>query len=271
MITHEQRQSYPSDLNDREWQKVEPHLPPPSKRGRPLEYSLREIINAILYVLRSGCSWRMMPHDLPPWQTVYYHFNKWRKDGTWERLNTALREELRQAEGREKTPSAGIIDSQSVKTTAVKGERGYDAGKKVNGRKRHVLVDTLGLVLYVIVTVASIQDRDAAKHVFTAIRSRFPRLKLIWADGSYAGKLVDWVKATCAWLLQIVKRTDDQSGFQVLPHRWIVERTLAWLSKYRRLSKDYEVLPETSETLIYIAMIHIMARRLAVKQPTLPP
>jgi len=238
MISHEDRESYPSDLNDPEWDVLVPLVPEPSKRGRPLEYTLREILNAILYILRAGCAWRMLPHDFPPWQTVYYHFRKWRKDGTWERLNAILRVEVRQKEGREASPSAGIIDSQSVKVSAVKGERGYDAGNQINGRKRHMIVDTIGLVLAVVVTAANVQDRDGAKLLFERIRARFPRLKLIWADGGYRGKLVDWVKTKFNWLLKIVKRPDDAVGFQVLPRRWVVERTFGWLVKYRRLSRD---------------------------------
>ena len=271
MITHQDRDSYPSDLSDKQWEVLEPYVPPPSNQGRPLEYTLREIINAILYILRAGCAWRMMPHDFPPWPTVYYHFNKWRRDEVWEPINTLLREQLRQSEGREKTPSAAIIDSQSVKGSAVKGKRGYDAGKQVNGRKRHLIVDTIGLLLCVVVTAANLQDRDGAKLVFEAIRARFPRLKLIWADGGYRGQLIDWVKAKFHWILEIVKRTDDVKGFQVLPRRWVVERTFSWLGTYRRLSKDYECLTQTSETFIYIAMSHLMVRRLAAKSVTKPP
>jgi putative transposase len=202
----------------------------------------------------------------PPWKTVYHYFRLWRKDGTWERINSALRVEVRVAAGREPEPSAAVIDSQSVKTTETPGVRGYDAGKKVNGRKRHLLVDTLGLVLMVVVHAANIQDRDGARLLLEKARGRFPRLRLIWADGGYTGKLVDWVKTLCLWVLEIVKRSDDVKGFQVLPHRWVVERTFGWLGRYRRLSKDYEGLPESSEAMIYIAMIHLMVRRLG-RQP----
>ncbi|MEZ4646818.1 MAG: IS5 family transposase [Chloroflexota bacterium] len=267
MIKQITRQSYPTDLTNQEWKILEPLCHQPIL-GRPMEYPMREIINAIIYFLRAGCAWRMIPHDLPPWQTVYYHFRKWQKEEIWEKLNTRLREQVRQKEGRETTPSAAIIDSQSSKTTSVKGERGYDAGKKVTGRKRHVVVDTLGLLLVVVVTIASVQDRDGAKLALQRLKEKqtLPRLQLIWADGGYRGKLVQWVKETFSWVLEIVKRTDDVRGFKVLPRRWVVERTFGWLNNYRRLSKDYEVLPETSEAVIYAAMIHIMVRRLAGTQ-----
>jgi len=268
MAERAQRQPYPTDLSDVEWQHIEPYLPAPKPGGRPRVHSLREILNAIFYIVRSGCTWRMLPHDLPPWKTVYHYFRLWRQDGTWERINSALRVEVRVAAGREPEPSAAVLDSQSVKTTETPGVRGYDAGKKVNGRKRHLLVDTLGLVLMVIVHAANIQDRDGAKLLLEKAKERFPRLRLIWADGGYAGKLVDWVKSVCHRVLEIVKRSDDVKGFQVLPHRWVVERTFGWLGRYRRLSKDYEELPESSEAMIYIAMIHLMVRRLG-RQPQL--
>ena len=260
-----QREAYTSDLKEQEWKMLEPLSPPPSGRGRPQEWPLQEIINGIFYILRAGCAWRLMPHDLPPWPSVYHHFSKWRNDGTWLQLNSALREQVRSADGRNVTPSAAIVDSQSSKTTAIKGERGYDGGKKVNGRKRHILVDTLGLLLIVLVTAASVQDRDGAKLLLQKLSQKLslPRLKLIWADGGYRGKLVDWVQKRFSWLLEIVKRNDDVTRSVVLPRRWVVERTFGWLNNYRRLSKDYEELPETSEAMIYAAMTHIMVRRLA--------
>jgi putative transposase len=257
------RQAYPTDLTDAQLEIVAPLLPPPRHQGRPRQVDLREILNGIFYALRSGCPWRMLPHDFPNWRTTYGYFYTWRREGIWDQIQDALRRQVRTQAGREESPSAAIIDSQSVKTTEQGGTRGYDAGKKVNGRKRHIIVDTLGLLLAVVVHAAHIQDRDGAKWVFLRIWSRFPRLQLIWADGGYAGHLVEWVKTFGGWLLEIVRKDDQARGFQVLPKRWIVQRTLAWLSHCRRLSKDYERLCETSEAWIQVAMIHLMLRRLA--------
>jgi len=255
---------YTTDLTDAEWQLIDYCFPKPSKTGRPRQHSYRELLNAIFYVVRTACQWRNLPKDFAPWRTVYHYFRLWKRTGLSKQIHTHLREHLREVEGRRRHASAGIIDSQSVKSTECSEQRGYDAGKKVNGRKRHVLVDTLGLMLLVLVLPANIQDRDAARQLLETFFGQKPRrgLKHIWADGGYAGALVAWSLKLWRCTVEIVKRTDAHT-FRVLPRRWVVERTFGWLGRYRRLTRDYERQAQTGETMIYLAMIRLMLARLA--------
>lgn len=248
---------YSTDLNDLQWQVIENIQKDKRQRG----HSLRVIWNVIFYITATGCQWRMLPNDYPPWQTVYYHFSNWKKNGLIKQVHDSLTEMVRKKAGKNTLPSVGIIDSQSVKTTSVGGEfRGYDAGKKTKGRKRHIVVDTMGLIIYVMVHSAGIQDRDGAKLVMDKLKEDLIHLVKIFADGGYAGKLVEFAAQTYNWIIEIVKRNDV--GFKILPKRWIVERTFSWINNARRNSKDYEYLTETSEAMIHLSMVKVMLNRI---------
>jgi putative transposase len=253
---------YSSALTNRQWQLIRQLLPPRARRGRrPLDR--RRVINAILYVVRTGCQWRMLPKDFPNWSTVYGIFWRWRNDGTWERIHDALREKVRRAVGKKSTPTVAIIDSQSIRSGEGGEERGYDAAKKITGRKRHLAVDTLGLLLAVVVHRGDCQDQEGARLVIKKLSQKFYRLKVLFGDTAYGRSgLPAWTLKSFGWILQTVLRPVGVQGFVVLPKRWIVERTFAWLARYRRHSKDYEKTTASSEALTRLAMISLMTKRL---------
>lgn len=262
MDKKKRKKRYPSNLSDGAWKYLKAHIPSHAL-GKPRTVSMRQTVNAIFYVLTTGCQWRQLPREFPKWTAVYYYFYTWSSDGTWERLHGLLRARLREKSGRHKHPTAGCLDSQSVKCTAVPGARGFDAGKKVNGRKRHVLVDTLGMALTVLVTTAAVQDRDGARLLLKNLPGSCKKLRKIWVDGGYAGQLVEWVRRGFKFCLAVVLRPKETKKFVLLPRRWVVERTFAWLNLSRRLSKSYERLLKTDEAWIYVAMTRIMLNRLA--------
>lgn len=271
-LAHKQSQPrtsrYPSDTTDAQWQLIDPLLPDPAwlagKGGRPEAHCRRQVVDAIFYLVDNGIKWRALPADLPPWSTVYNFFAGWEADGITQLLLDMLRERVRLVEDRAATPTAAVIDSQSVKSAenVWHTSRGYDAGKKINGRKRHIAVDTLGLLICVLVTAANVQDRDGARPLLQRLADTTCRVRHVWADGGYAGKLLDWARDTLRITVQIVKRSDDMTGFVVLPRRWVVERTLAWITRHRRCARDYEALPAHHEAMVRWAMIRVTSRRL---------
>ncbi|MEV6971669.1 IS5 family transposase [Hamadaea sp. NPDC051192] len=259
---------YPSDTSDIEWQLIAAYLPtggPSDHGGRPVTYPRRDIVDAIRYLDNNSCVWRALPIDFPPWPIVYHYFRTWTRDGTLTCLHNGLREQIRIAEGRNAQPTAAIVDSQSVRAaeTVAKASRGYDAGKRVNGRKRHIVVDTTGRLLIIMVTTGAVQDRDAARALLWALRTCFTRVTKIWADAGYAGQLVDWAEQALGLTVEIVRKLADQIGFQVLHRRWVVERTLSRITRCRRTVRDYERHPEHHAAMVQWAMVIVMTRRLA--------
>jgi putative transposase len=261
MSTQTARKPYPTDISDEAWEWIAPILAQGAGPGRPRTADIREMVNAIFYLDKTGCQWEMLPHDFPDYRHVNYYYLEWTRSGIWDQVLSRVRELARVGAGKHPEPTAGVMDSQSVKTTGHGEERGYDAGKNVKGRKRHVVVDTLGLLLLVLVTRASLQDRDGGVELCDMVQQQFATVKKIWADSSYRGELVDYVRLWCRFVLEIVTRPPEQRGFQIQPKRWIVERSLGWLNSFRRLSKDYENTTESSEAMIKIANIQWMLRR----------
>jgi putative transposase len=260
------RKAYPTDLTDEQWAILEPMIPAAKSGGRPRVVDMREVVNTILYLDRTGCQWEMLPHDLLPKSTVYDYFAAWRDRGDWQRMMDLLRTRVRTEAGREPTPSAASIDSQSVKTTEQGGEHGYDGGKKINGRKRHIIVDTLGLLLTVVVTSAAVDDGAAAPQVVDTLNPKdYPRLKKLWGDNKYHNHAFrQWLAdQRPGWELEVKNRAPGVKGFAVLPKRWVVERTNAWHGRYRRHSRDYERRTDSSESMIRVSALHLMLRRLA--------
>jgi putative transposase len=255
-------QIYPTDLTDGQWEHIKDLLPPATSRGRPRELEMRRVVNAIFYLVAGGIQWRLLPREYPRWQSVYYYFRRWRRDGTWRRLHDTLRAAARRKAGRHKHPTAGCLDSQTVRCSAVASERGYDAAKGATGRKRHVLTDTTGLLLSAAVTAASVTDRAGALALLSRLPGGCKKLRRLYVDGGYRGPVVERAAALLRIVVQAVVRAATQA-FVVLPRRWVVERTFAWLGMSRRLSRDYERLTETSEAMIYIAMTRLMLRRLS--------
>jgi len=274
------RKAYPSDLRDSEWEILEPLVPAISPDAVNVVYTRREIVNGILYVLRSGCPWRMVPHDLPDWGALYYYFRTWRKQGIWDEMQKGLLKQVRKAEGRDEEPSVAVIDSQSIKTSAVRGpEKGFDMGKRIWGRKRHVLVDTQGNLMDVKVTAASGSDLAGGKKLLQPLKDRFPRLKLLWGDSHYGGSLIQWLDEQLGWKMEVVRglgtvpdasteasqseEKASKGSFKVLPRRWVVERSIAWITRWRRLCRDHEGLPESSESFIKLSASRRMLSHIA--------